>query len=374
MTYLNNGISGSGITQPDGGTGVLGWLSSIWKVLNNGSFGGGGSSGLAPNAATDTSLQSILAAIKATVNLDGTVWYDPTTTPTTYYIRRESVNEGTGVLTVSWYTPAGVSASPTTGNLQAVSNSNNVASETVVYTATSSGTGYSNGDILIHTFGVDTTSVAPSLLYSFWLNAGPSTTGILSTAPTNGTYTSVTQAVSGTVTVGGNVSVTNNPVLGAGTNTIGSVLGTTAKVTVTPTITGSSGYSVGQQIGGLITFANTWRTSNSGTLQSIRLRANSIQTATLKLYLFSANPTSSTFADKSVPSVASADFQSAIGPFVLSAPDSGLGTATIWEIDGIAAAIVGSTQSMYGIIVVGSGSPTFASNNDLSASITVYQD
>ena len=151
-----------------------------------------------PSGAATSALQSsILAAIQATVNLDGTVWFDPTTTPPTYYVRRETVNEGTGVVTVSWFTPGGSAASPVVANLQAVSDATNIATNTETYVATSGGTGYTTGDILIHTFGINTTQSSPTLAYAFWLNAGPSATGIIS-APTNGTYT---QSSSGVVSV-----------------------------------------------------------------------------------------------------------------------------------------------------------------------------
>ncbi|MFM0163806.1 hypothetical protein PQR39_25765 [Paraburkholderia sediminicola] len=160
-------------------------------------------------AATDSSLQSILSAIKATVNLSGTVWFDPTVNPVVYYVRRETVNEGTGTVTVTWETPAGAPASPIVANLAAVSDAQNLSNTTVVYTATAPGTGYASGDTLIHAFGIDTTSVPVSLGYSIWMNAGPSvpTGSILASAPTGGTYVQVTQQIGGTVTA--NVGTTN---------------------------------------------------------------------------------------------------------------------------------------------------------------------
>ncbi len=164
---------------------------------------------LPAGAATDSSLQSILSAIKATVNLSGSVWYDPTVNPIVYYVRRETVNEGTGVVTVTWETPAGAIASPVVANLAAVSNAQNLSNTTVVYTATAAGTGYAAGDTLIHAFGIDTTTVPVRLGYSIWMNAGPSVPNgsILASAPTGGTYVQVTQEISGTVT--SNIGATN---------------------------------------------------------------------------------------------------------------------------------------------------------------------
>jgi hypothetical protein len=136
--------------------------------------------------ATDSSIQTLINTVKSTVNLTGTVWYDPTKMPVTYYIRRETVNEGTGAVTVTWWTPQGTSANPTYSNLQAVSNAQNIADNTTNYQATDIGTGYSKGDILIHNFGTNTTTNPPSLAYSYWLNA---TAGnILTTPPALNTY------------------------------------------------------------------------------------------------------------------------------------------------------------------------------------------
>ena len=182
-------------------------------------------------AALDSSVQSVLSAIKATINLAGTVWYDPTTTPPIYYVRRESVNEGTGAITVSWETPSGSAATPTIANLQAVSNNENIAVETLTFVATTSGTGYSNGDLLVHSLGIDTLTSPVSVAYSFWLDA---TSGvILSTAPTGGTYTQITTPVSGTITA--NLGTTDTANLstiataygasGAGTNPGSGMLG-----------------------------------------------------------------------------------------------------------------------------------------------------
>lgn len=143
--------------------------------------------------ALDSSVQAVIAAIKATVNIAGSVWFDPTTTPPTYYVRRESVNETTGAVTVAWFTPGGAAASPTVSNLSPVANAAAIVNETLVYTATGSGTGYSISDVLIHGYGIDTAATTPSVVYSIWLNA---TTGaVLASAPSSANYTAATQTV-----------------------------------------------------------------------------------------------------------------------------------------------------------------------------------
>ena len=180
------------------------WLAmdTSSSIVTSGNSGGGGSSVVTANlgtlngAATDSSVQQVVSAIKASVNIANLLWTDPTVVPNVYYVRRESVNEGTGVLTVSWENPNGTSATPSSvSNLRPVANTANIQSQSTIFTATSIGTGYLTGDVLIHNFGVNTSGSTPYLAYSFWLNAGPSilTNTILSSAPTTGTYTPIVQ-------------------------------------------------------------------------------------------------------------------------------------------------------------------------------------
>jgi hypothetical protein len=170
---------GSATTQPVSGT----------VTANVGTTGG---------LALDSSIQTLNNTIKATIGMTGTVWADHSTEPPTYYVRRESINEGTGIITVVWENPDGTTATPTLTNLTPASADASLQAESVVYSATGSGTGYSSGDILVHSFAVDNALSTPRLAYSFWFNAGPSVANgtILSVAPTNGTYSLQTTPVS----------------------------------------------------------------------------------------------------------------------------------------------------------------------------------
>jgi len=198
-TVTSLGSDATGVTQPTGGTGVRGWLSGIYAKLNGTLSVSVTTLPLPTGAATNTSLQQILSAIQASVNIAGTVWYDPTTTPPTFYVRTESVAEGSGTITVSWQNPAGTAATPANvSNLVSVSYDQNIQSSTIVYNATGTGTGYTTGDILIHCFGIDTVTSPITMAYSFWTNAGPSVASgsILASAPTSGTFVQNSQAVS----------------------------------------------------------------------------------------------------------------------------------------------------------------------------------
>jgi len=161
--------------------------------------------------------------------------------------------------------------------------------------------------------------------------------------------------------------------LSAGSAVIGSVLGRTSKVAVTPTVTASSAYVSGNEAGGLMTFSSVFDSANSGILQSIRIRCKTVQSTGFKLYLFTANPSNSTWTDKTNPAIAAADIPAVVGPFSLTAPDSGLGTETTWEMDAIGAAIVSGSTGLYGVLVC-TATPTFGSTSDVSVEITVLKD
>jgi hypothetical protein len=136
---------------------------------------------------------------------------------------------------------------------------------------------------------------------------------------------------------------------------------------VTPAITAGA-YTAGQEVGGLMTFPVG---GASGILESIRVTCASVQTTTLKLYIFDANPTNSTWTDHSTPAINAADIPFLRGVFTLASPDSGLGTHTIWNMEGIAASFVAAT--LYGVMIV-VGTPTFASTSGITVKLGIIDD
>jgi hypothetical protein len=139
-------------------------------------------------------------------------------------------------------------------------------------------------------------------------------------------------------------------------------------------VTASSAYSAGNEVGGLLTFANAVRSGSlSGILNSIRLSFKDSQTAIFKLYLFTANPTNTTWADKSGPSINASDIPFLAGVYTLSAADSGLGTHTLYVLDGIGKVLQCATTSLFGILVT-SGTPTFGSTSDVTVAVGIAQD
>ena len=184
----------------------------VQYIASSGLASGGSGAPLATNAAQETGgnldainsstasastkLTGILAALQAQQNNTSTVWFDGNTVPPTYYVRRESLAQFTGVVTVTWETPAGAVATPVVANLQAVSNSENIHTTSSTFVATAAnataGTVYAIGDVLVHTFGIDMAVATPSVAYSFWMNLGPSVAnGTIIGTPAGGTFSAV---------------------------------------------------------------------------------------------------------------------------------------------------------------------------------------
>ena len=169
------------------------------------------------------------------------------------------------------------------------------------------------------------------------------------------------------------VALSPNSPLGAGANIVGSVLGRTSAPSVTPTLTAASAYTAGNVVGGLLTFASAVDAALSGILQRVTINCKSVQTAGFKLYVFAANPSSSTFTDKTAPAIAAADVGKLVDVIALASPDSGLGTHTLYVADGLADAFVLAAASLYAVLVT-TATPTFGSTSDISVSLGILKD
>jgi hypothetical protein len=145
-------------------------------------------------------------------------------------------------------------------------------------------------------------------------------------------------------------------------------------VTLQPTVTAAA-YSANNCVGGLLTFTNAFGAAQSGVLESVTLslKTGSV-TAGFKLYLFNANPSNTTWTDKASPSINAADVGKLIGPpLSLTAYDNGLGTHTLYGIDGIGRQLSSANTSLYGVLVT-TGTPTFASTSDVYITVQILQD
>ena len=148
-------VNGSGVTQP---------VSAVSLPLPTG-------------AATEATLNALKNAVLAQIEIASTLWTDDSGT---FYVRRDTVNEQTGVVTVGWFTPQGNTATPGTG-LRPASGVKDYEISSTPYVATAAGTGYSIGDSLIHALVLEVSGAAPTVAASVWLNI---TTGlVVSPAP-----------------------------------------------------------------------------------------------------------------------------------------------------------------------------------------------
>lgn len=146
------------------------------------------------------------------------------------------------------------------------------------------------------------------------------------------------------------------------------IVDTSSLVQVTPVVTSNGVYSAGNEIGGLMTFAIGG--NGGGRLNLVRVTSKTILTTALKLYLFTANPGASTWADKTAPSINPADIASLLCVIPLPTADSALGTCTLWDALNIVAEFSGLT--LYGVLVaVSPATLTSASTADITVSLGV---
>jgi hypothetical protein len=159
--------------------------------------------------------------------------------------------------------------------------------------------------------------------------------------------------------------------IAAGTNAIGSIIGRTTMVTVTPAVTSNGAYAAGNEIGGVLTFAIGG--AGSGTLMSMRVTSRSVLATALKAYIFSANPSNTTWTDKTAPAINAADIASLLAVIPLNAPDNGLGTHTLWELSGIAAQFIAA--NLYAVLVtVSAATLTSGTTSDITVQLGVSDD
>lgn len=162
----------------------------------------------------------------------------------------------------------------------------------------------------------------------------------------------------------------------AGENHVGEVGGKTDSVSpAAPTITASSAYASGQVIGTKMTLANLARVSGkSGVIQTVSLFCKSAQTAAVDVLIFNADPSSTTFTDKTALALAAADYDKLIG--VAHVTDwTSLGTPSLGQAAGVGLAFkLGSGLTDGYAVLVSRGTPTFASTSDIKLAVKSLLD
>lgn len=141
---------------------------------------------LPTGAATEATLAQVRDAIKATIDLESTVWTDDSGA---YYVRRDTVDEGTGAITITWTAPDGTSATPGAG-LRPLSSADRDVTQ-ALFVATSSGTGYTSGDFLARLLILDVNPATP-VITQVWYNL---TSGSVIAAPNSAHVTPSDESV-----------------------------------------------------------------------------------------------------------------------------------------------------------------------------------
>lgn len=130
---------------------------------------------LPTGAATEATLAQVRDAIKASLDLESTIWTDNSGA---YYVRRDLVDQGTGAITITWTTPSGSAATPGAGLKPLATAERDVTQD--LYEATGSGTGYSSGDLLARLLIVDANPATP-VITQLWYNF--STSAVIAAPP-----------------------------------------------------------------------------------------------------------------------------------------------------------------------------------------------
>ncbi len=148
------------------------------------------------------------------------------------------------------------------------------------------------------------------------------------------------------------------------------------RVTSAQTVTASSAYSAANAVGGKITFSSATRVAaQGGIIQSAVLRDKAGQIVNYDLFLFDADPTSTTVTDKSAVAINTADLAKVIGVVTLSGASLGAAsTMGVITANGLGLAFkLTSGSTMYGILVT-RGAPTYASTSDVSVDLVIIPD
>ena len=158
--------------------------------------------------------------------------------------------------------------------------------------------------------------------------------------------------------------------------------GNAGNPTVTPTVTAAA-YAQNNCIGGVQTLTSAARVAAAPvTWASLLLTDKSNSKFSGTLLLFNANPSGSTFTDKTAAQLAAADISKIVAKFDIatsdwdSIPTSGTSVAVAsYGLSNLGREFVaGASTSLYLVLLAGATAPTFASTSDLSITNGFYQD
>jgi hypothetical protein len=146
----------------------------------------------------------------------------------------------------------------------------------------------------------------------------------------------------------------------------------TTDVAVVPTVTAGA-YTANFVLGGIMTFASILPSvGQNGVLQSITAKfKGTAVTGNINVAVFKASPANGTYTDHAAATWNAADMASLLGIYQLTTPLAiGAATMTVYCLDGIGKAFVGSSTSLFAVVTV-AGTPTPASTTDFTLEMAV---
>jgi len=143
---------------------------------------------------------------------------------------------------------------------------------------------------------------------------------------------------------------------------------------VTPTITANT-YTQYFEVGGLMTFGLAFGQKTSGVIQTVSVTTKQKQASTsLRLYLFNANPSNSTWTDRVVPAINALDSNKVKAVVDLTDSFTDLGAHTIWTKSALGISYAASTSTVFGVLVATTNLVAFGTTSDLEVCLHTFGD
>lgn len=154
-------------------------------------------------------------------------------------------------------------------------------------------------------------------------------------------------------------------------NTVGSNI---VALSVAQTVTAGSAYTSGNAIGALMTLPTATNVNaGSGLVQAVVEYTKSAQTSQTDVFLFSANPTSSTCSDKVAFALNVADYDKVIGVIHMSDFTSG-GTPSFGQAQNLAMPFTLASGTAVYACAVTRGTPTFTATTDVTFGFRIIRN
>jgi hypothetical protein len=147
-------------------------------------------------------------------------------------------------------------------------------------------------------------------------------------------------------------------------------------VEVTPTVTASSSYAPGKQLGALMKLTNAvLNTKGSGVIQSITVIDKSKQKAAIDLYFFSDLPAGVTTTDGQTADVPVAEMLRACQGVIRVSDYMELTSSSVCSVSGIGLFMKGVNKlsTDFYMLAVSQGTPYFASTDALTIKVGIEQ-